>query len=150
VLVPNVVLVPFTHDLIPAQLRPQLGPTRPVHHTEKQNADTNHREHNPGVSLGVAVAIRWDERYKCEEDIGGQVYDGDREVGVPWRFPALALAEVQVDEAGGDESVDPGSRVRVQVRDEVVCGSRRRRNKHNDCDEPMQEERGRRGVEWLH
>ena len=46
----------------------------------------------------------------------------------------------QVDETGGDEAVDPGTGVGVEIDDEVVRRARRRREKDDDCDEPVEKE----------
>lgn len=58
---------------------------------------------------------------------------------MPWRFPAFALPVVQVNEASGDKGIDPGSRIGVQIHDEVISRTRGRGDEHNDCDKPVQE-----------
>lgn len=59
---------------------------------------------------------------------------------MPRRGPTLTFRVVQVDEAGDDEAIDPCARVGVQINDEVVGWTGRRRNEDDDSNEPVKEE----------
>lgn len=107
------VFVAFTDDFVPTDFGPNLRPACPVKSTQKQNADTNNRKHVVWVALRVPITIRGDEGDDREKYVCGQVKNSNRKVGMPWRLPALALVVVQVDEAGGNETVDPCSGVGV-------------------------------------
>lgn len=139
---PISILKPLSLNLIPANPRYNLPPERPIHHTEQQNTHTHNRENVIRIPLRIPVAVRRDKRRDGEENVGGEVEHGDGQVRVPGGGPALALLVVQVDEAGGDEGVDPGAGVRVQVDDEVVGGAGGGRNEDDDGDEPVEEELG--------
>jgi hypothetical protein len=63
-LIPLRVFVSFANNLVSAELRPYLGPAKPVYHTKEQNTDTNDGKYDPWITLSVSVAIRrneWDE-----------------------------------------------------------------------------------------
>lgn len=120
--------------------RPHLGPQRPVKGAKEKDRNTHDGEHIVRVSVGVPVSIGGDERYEDEEEVRQQEDDNDRQVRVPAGCPVLLLAVVQVDEAAGDEAVDPGAGVCVQVDNKVVRRSRGRSQQHNDGDNPVQEE----------
>src|SRR5690242_6973444 len=143
------VLVPLRYDLVPAQLGPHLCPAEPVEHTEEQDADTNNREDVVRVAICVPGAGRRNEGHDGQENVGGEVKHGNRQVCVPWGLPALLLRVMQVDQASGDKSIDPGTGVGVQISDEVVCGSSGGRNENNDSDQPVEEERWCRGAKGL-
>jgi hypothetical protein len=130
------VFISLTNNLVSAKLRPYFGPAEPVYYTKEQDSDANNGKHDPRVAFGVSVAIRRDKRYEREEDIGEEIDDRDGQVSVPRRFPSLALIEVQVNETGGDEAVDPGTGIGIEIRDEIVSRTSRWCQKHNHGDEP--------------
>lgn len=143
------ILMPLRDNFVPAQLRPQPSPARPVHNTKQQHAHAHNRKHVVRVPVRVPCT-RWrDEGDQREEDVGGEIQHRDGEPGVPRGFPPLGLVVVQVDETRGDEAVDPGAGIGVQVRDEVVGGAGGGRDKDDDGDEPVEEEGGGRRAEGL-
>lgn len=148
-LVAYAVLVPFGNNLVTAKLGPELRPAEPVEDTEQQNRDANDWEDVVWVALSVPVTIRRNEGNKREENIGGEIDNGNGKVRVPWRLPTLLLAVVEVDKTSGDKGIDPGTGVCVQIGNEVVRRSGRRGNQYDDGDEPVQEKGSRRCVEWL-
>ena len=138
-LIPSLILVPLTHNLIPAKLRPHPSPSEPIHDSKEQDAHTDNGEDEVRVAFCIPVTIRRDERHDSEEDVGQEVKYGHGEICVPWRCPGFALGVVQIDEAGGDKTVDPGTGVGVQVGDEVVCWASGRGNEDDDRNQPVQE-----------
>jgi hypothetical protein len=59
---------------------------------------------------------------------------------MPRRRPGLRLLVVQPDEPRGDEDVDDGAWIGVEVDDEIVRWPRRGRNEYDDCYNPVEEE----------
>ena len=53
---------------------------------------------------------------------------------MPWGCPLLALRVVQIDKASGNETVDPGAGVGVQVHDEVVGWTGGWCEENHNCD----------------
>lgn len=132
---------PLRHDLVPPHRGPELGPQRPVHATQNQNTHAHHGEHIVRIPIRPEIAVgRRDERHNRQKGIAQQEDNCHRQPGAPARVPLLFLLVLQVDEAAGDEAVDPGAGVRVQVDDEVVGRSGGRREQDDDGYKPVEEE----------
>lgn len=125
-------------DPVPTNGRPYFCPADPVECAEEEHADADDGEHKVRVPFSVPVAIRRDKWHDCQKHICEEIERRDGQVRVPRRRPVFGLAKVQVDETGGDKGIDPRSRVRVEVDDEVVCRTGRRSDQDDDCDDPMQ------------
>lgn len=58
---------------------------------------------------------------------------------MPWRRPVFRLLVVKIYQAARDKPIDPRTRVRVQIDDEVIGWTCRGCNKNDDCDNPVEE-----------
>ena len=129
------------HNLVSLDSWPEPGPQRPVDAAQDEDTNTHDREDIVRVTIRPKVAIGWrDEWHDCQEDVAQQEDYCDGQPCAPSRIPWLLPLILQVDETSGDEAVDPGAGVSVEIDDEVVRRARRRGEKDDDCDEPVEEE----------
>lgn len=110
---------PLRDNLVTTNPRKDLGPDDPVHGAQEENADTDDGEDIVWVPVGRPAARGWDEGHDDEERVGQEPQDRDGQVGVPGGSPVLCLAPLQIDEAGPDEAVDPGTGVGVAIAGEA-------------------------------
>jgi hypothetical protein len=90
-------------------------PQQPVHSSKDQHPRADKGEGVVRVAVGIPVAVWRDEWRNDEEYVEAQVDEGDREKCLPGRGPVLGFAESEVDQAAGDEGVDPGAGVCVST-----------------------------------
>lgn len=109
----RLVKAPLSDHLVATQAGQQLGPEVPVDGTEEEDTDADDGEDVVWVAVGGPAALGRDEGHEDEEDVGEEPEDGDREEGLPWGRPVLALGVLKVDETASDKGVDPGSRVSI-------------------------------------
>ena len=125
---------PLRHNLVPPDGRPEFGPQPPVNRAQEQNTHAHNREDIVRIPIGPDIPIsRRDKRHNGQEGVDQEKYDRHGQPGAPAGIPVFGFLELQVDEPAGDEAVDPGAGVRVQVDDEVVGRSGGRREQDDDC-----------------